>query len=85
MRELEHLVAKAFLLRDGEVVDGFGLAPGGSGRVPEGAWPVLSLAEAEARTIRAALAACDGDKTKAARLLGISRTTLYEKLKKLPD
>jgi DNA-binding NtrC family response regulator len=43
---------------------------------------VLTLAEAEHRTILAALAFCGGDKTKAAKTLGISRTALYEKLKR---
>ena len=46
-------------------------------------WPVLSLAEAEARTIRAALESTGGDKTSAARTLKISRTALYEKLKRM--
>jgi DNA-binding NtrC family response regulator len=39
-----------------------------------------AIAELEARTIQAALAATGGNKLAASRLLGISRATLYEKL-----
>jgi DNA-binding NtrC family response regulator len=43
---------------------------------------VLSLQEAERLAILAALQHCDGDKAKAARVLGISRTALYDKLRR---
>ena len=91
VRELEHVIARAFLLHEGEALDELHLPEAenhaSSGTAPDGTatpgWPVLSLAEAEARTIKAALAHTRGDKTKAARLLGISRTALYEKLKRI--
>ena len=38
------------------------------------------MAEQEGRAIREALAATGGNKLAAARLLGIARATLYEKL-----
>jgi DNA-binding NtrC family response regulator len=42
----------------------------------------VTLREAERRAIAAALQACGGDKAKSARALGISRTALYDKLKR---
>ena len=42
-----------------------------------------AVAELEARTIRQALAATGGNKLAAARMLGIARATLYEKLQSL--
>ena len=43
--------------------------------------PVISLPESERHTIVQALAATQGERGKAARLLGIGRTTLYRKMK----
>jgi DNA-binding NtrC family response regulator len=43
--------------------------------------PVISLPDSEKQTIGAALAATHGERAKAARLLGIGRTTLYRKMK----
>jgi two-component system response regulator HydG len=43
--------------------------------------PVISLPDSEKQTIGNALAAAHGERTKAARLLGIGRTTLYRKMK----
>lgn len=49
---------------------------GDAGGVP------VPLKEVERRAIVAALQHCGGDKAKTARALGISRTALYEKLKR---
>jgi DNA-binding NtrC family response regulator len=43
--------------------------------------PVISLPASEKQTIGNALAATSGERAKAARLLGIGRTTLYRKMK----
>jgi transcriptional regulator of acetoin/glycerol metabolism len=43
--------------------------------------PVISLPDSEKQTIGAALAATNGERAKAARILGIGRTTLYRKMK----
>ena len=43
--------------------------------------PVISLPDSERRTIARALASTNGERAKAAHLLGIGRTTLYRKMK----
>jgi transcriptional regulator of acetoin/glycerol metabolism len=43
--------------------------------------PVISLPESERQAISSALEATQGERSEAARLLGIGRTTLYRKMK----
>jgi DNA-binding NtrC family response regulator len=43
--------------------------------------PVISIPESERQTISNALAATNGERARAAQLLGIGRTTLYRKMK----
>jgi transcriptional regulator with GAF, ATPase, and Fis domain len=86
VRELEHAIARAWLLTDGDEL-ALDLVPHRPGTAAAGGpaaaeWPALPLREAEKRTIDAALRATGGDKSAAARLLGISRTALYEKLRR---
>lgn len=50
---------------------------------PESTGAPPSLVKSEERLIREVLDACDWNKAEAARQLGISRSTLYEKLKRL--
>jgi two-component system response regulator HydG len=53
-------------------------------RLEEGATPgpvVTPIAELERQAILEAIRLLDGDKLKAAKLLGIGKTTLYRKLK----
>ena len=51
--------------------------------LPSGHRPVFSLEEVEAYIIEKVLALCDGNTSKAARLLRIGRATLYRKIEKL--
>jgi DNA-binding NtrC family response regulator len=81
VRELKNTLWRAALLAEGAPIEPRHLSlPQLS--VPTPAGPV-SLVEAERRAIDAALRATDGNKVHAARLLGIARSTLIEKLKRL--
>ncbi|MBI5018617.1 MAG: sigma 54-interacting transcriptional regulator [Deltaproteobacteria bacterium] len=94
VRELRNVLERAAMLSDRirlGAQDFEGILPGGGRAVspelgPREARPLADvLAEAERGAIRAALEAAAGRKTVAARLLGISRATLYEKLSTLGD
>ncbi|MBI5852869.1 MAG: sigma 54-interacting transcriptional regulator [Planctomycetes bacterium] len=86
VRELEHVIARAFLLTEGDVLklDDADAAPASAGEVAATAarWPAIPLNEAIYRTLYAALRTTGGDKSAAAKLLRISRTALYEKLRR---
>jgi DNA-binding NtrC family response regulator len=99
VRQLENVVERAVVLSQGELLDVADLpvlAPrAGSGQVPpHGAsgqttptGPPRPLREAlmgsEKTIIEQALQHCGGNRERAARLLGINRSTLFAKLKKL--
>jgi len=82
VRELAHVLERAVIVADGERV--------GVAHLPESVRAAASLqrrreqrmtlAELEAAYIVETLAAARGNKSEAARLLGISRKNLYEKL-----
>ncbi|HYE14023.1 MAG TPA: sigma 54-interacting transcriptional regulator, partial [Pyrinomonadaceae bacterium] len=80
VRELANVVERAVIVSDAETL--------GAGDLPESvraaAGPRLArrptLAELEAEYVREVLAAARGNKSEAARVLGISRKNLYEKL-----
>ena len=82
LRELKHTLWRAALLAEGAPVEPRHLA---LPRLPGATSPAgpLTLAEAERRAIRAALEATEGNRVHAAQLLGIARSTLLEKLKRL--
>jgi DNA-binding NtrC family response regulator len=54
--------------------------PGAAPKAAKGEPPTFDLAEVERRTILAALEAAANNRSKAAQLLGIPRSTLYNKL-----
>ena len=81
VRELENTLWRAALLAEGAPIDVKHLGlPRAPARAPTG--PV-TLAEAERRTIADALRATNGNKVQAAKLLGVARSTLMEKLRRL--
>ena len=88
VRELRNVIERAMVLGDGPELDLDDLppellraAPVAPAETPADARLVRPLAELEREAILAALAATDGNKARAAALLGIDRTTLYRKLK----
>jgi len=87
VRELANVLERALLMSDGEMMEAADLdlvmpapkAPclssiAGAGGIAE------VVARAERQAILAALRSCNGNKAQAARLLGISRAALYEKI-----
>jgi DNA-binding NtrC family response regulator len=82
VRALENVIQNLLVMTDGDVIDvpdfpplvrGAGVTEGGVNR---------TLAEVEAEHIRSVLATVDGNKTRAAEILGIDRKTLREKLRR---
>jgi len=91
VRELRNAVERAVIVSGAEEIrpehlpdeiaeTGPGVRPAGSDGSPRR----LSLSEAELDHVRRVLDACGGNKSEAARVLGISRTTLREKLRHDP-
>ncbi len=84
VRELEHCIQSAVVLSKGKSIDQDQLSlPGTSGSNPasSGYAPGTPLAEVERDHILRTVEACGGNRTEAARKLGIGRNTLARKLK----
>ena len=80
IRELQNTVEKAVILSEGTILKAEDLSL--EKKHSSKAAPKLTLDEAEAQTIRDTMARCGGNLTLVAKELGISRPTLYSKLKK---
>ncbi len=87
VRELIHCIESAVIMEGGEELSLESItaaklpeSPGAGSGTGEGE-SCLSLEDAEKEHIRKALKITDGHKTKAASILHISRSTLYEKMK----
>lgn len=96
VRELKHVLGRAVLLEDGPILHGDDFIPEmehQSLKTTDKSFLNFlqpSTDDADSRLVLKALEASGGNKSKAAKLLGISRKTLYVKLKKsatlqLPD
>jgi DNA-binding NtrC family response regulator len=81
VRELDHAVERAVLMASGDAVRVCDLAlraaEGGASRLEE-----MSLEEVEAFLIKKALARFDGNVSRAAEALGLSRSALYRRLQR---
>jgi DNA-binding NtrC family response regulator len=88
VRELENCVERTCAFTSGSQIEATDLPPeianfpspeasNGNGH----AGKIIRIAELEKQTILSAVAELNGDKLRAARLLGIGKTTLYRKLR----
>ncbi|MGB0034612.1 MAG: sigma-54 dependent transcriptional regulator [Candidatus Acidiferrales bacterium] len=89
VRELENCIARAVALGDHRVIDVADLPPninvaldGGADGPDAAALSTTALADLERMTILRVFDQAGGDKALAGRMLGISRATLYRKLKR---
>lgn len=94
VRELENCISRAVTLGDRKVIDENDLSPAmlssskkeppasAESLVADDASSTVALDELERQTIQRVFEKVGGDKTKAGELLGISRATLYRKLKR---
>jgi DNA-binding NtrC family response regulator len=81
VRELENIVQRLVIMTDGDVVDVPDLPSLMRFTAARESGLNRTLAEVEEEYIRNVLASVDGNKTRAAEILGIDRKTLREKLK----
>ena len=82
VRELENRVKRAVIMADGKLVGAEDLDLGDGEDEPEGVLNLKSAREqADRKVIRHALARSEGNISSTAKLLGISRPTLYDLLK----
>jgi two-component system response regulator HydG len=89
IRELQNAVERALILSDGSLITAaqLGITPRREVRSDETAppaadAPVTPLAEAERQIVADAMQKARGNKSRAARLLGLTRSQLYTRLKR---
>ncbi|WP_373501364.1 sigma-54-dependent transcriptional regulator [Desulfococcus sp.] len=85
VRELENMVQRIMVVVDEDLIDVVDLPRDMRGHVPSKTWTARSLAEVEAEHIAHVLAEVEGNKTRAAEILGIDRKTLRQKLTQTSD
>jgi len=83
VRELENIIQRVVVMAEGEEIDVPSLPVSMRFSAPRPTSIHRPLAEVEAEHVRAVLASVDDNKTLAAKILGIDRKTLREKLKHL--
>ena len=84
VRELENVIQRLLIMTDSDTIDVPDLPSLMRFSAQRVAGLNRSLAEIEAEYIRNVLASVNGNKTKAAQILGIDRKTLREKIQKIP-
>jgi len=81
VRELENIIQRLIIMTEGDLIDIPDLPSLMRFSALRGVSPNRTLAEVEVSHIHSVLASVDGNKTRAAQILGITRKTLREKLK----
>jgi DNA-binding NtrC family response regulator len=82
VRELQNAVERAFVTSKGKLITTEELAFLAPEKIPVTTSPSSSLAEIESMHIETVLKECDYNISMGAKVLGIDRTTLYNKMKK---
>lgn len=82
IRQLQHMMERLVILAPGGTIDSVAVKEAIEASEPRD-HSTETLADAEAEQIRRVLAATNGNKSRASRILGIERKTLYRKLEKL--
>jgi DNA-binding NtrC family response regulator len=80
IRELRNYVERCIILAEGETLDDVPLPETGNHHCDELGGQFISLEELERTHIKRVLKSVNGNQNKAAKILGISRTTLWRKL-----
>jgi two-component system, NtrC family, response regulator HydG len=84
VRELENVVQRLVVMTEGDLIEVPDLPSLMRFSALRGSGLDRTLAQVEAEYIRTVLASVDGNKSRAAEILGIDRKTLREKLKEIP-
>jgi transcriptional regulator with PAS, ATPase and Fis domain len=82
VRQMQHLVERLCILAANGRIDEFAVREA-IGSMQPGDATTETLADTEAEQIRRVLAAAGGNKSRAAKILGIERKTLYRKLERM--
>jgi DNA-binding NtrC family response regulator len=82
VRQMQHLIERLCILASGARIDDWAVREA-IGTMQPGEGVTESLADTEADQIRKVLAASGGNKSRAAKILGIERKTLYRKLERM--
>jgi two-component system, NtrC family, response regulator HydG len=82
VRELENTVHRLMVMSESDSIDVFDLPAPMRFSIPHRTDLTRTLAQVEAEYVRNVLASVDGNRTRAAEILGVDRKTLREKLKR---
>ncbi len=82
VRELDHVVERAVLLATETAIEPADLRLEDGGGAFGAGLSVMTLDEAEKTLIQTAISRCDGSVTRAAKILGVSRSALYRRMEK---